>query len=650
MSSPNERPRRVARARVAALVMLLGLALAGPLAPAVSAHAVLEASDPADGAVLPVAPKTVRLTFTGGIAAGLSTFELARSDGRLLAVDVVADPADATSVLVNLRDGLAAGAYRLSWRAVSSGDLHPSSGSIVFGIRVPVSASDLAPAAQPTPVDAPGETGSRWLDLSALAILIGPLAMILALLPGALRSRGSRMDPGLAADIRRRLARLAAIGGIAALLTGLLRLVVQTIDGTPDADPATILRVLASTDFGRSWLARELILGALVALAFRVAARAPGRGDAVAASFLIGGLGLAHASSSHLAVVTQPAGLGIAVGAAHLIAAGIWVGGLVALAVVITPLVRRRGGGAAAGVILRRFGVLAGTSLAALAVTGIFAAGQVVATPDALITSAYGLTLLAKILLVVVVVALGLANALALHPGLRASIVRLSPIGFPARARRGRKPVLVEAAGALAVLLLVGALGSMPPARGADFDPSPEATPATPIADRAADLLVTLAVRPNRPGQNFVSIGVLDTRRPAPAPISAVRLGLVAPDGTSSSVSARRLGDGRYEVAGDELTMSGDWTVTVTVDRPGLTSATLAAPWKVLPVLAASRARPTIVSDQPLAPITTRLAIAGLLIAIAVVLVARVRRTRIPAIRQPIATAPSRVGQDGWPG
>ena len=41
--------------------------------------------------------------------------------------------------------------------------------------------------------------------------------------------------------------------------------------------------------------------------------------------------------------------------------------------------------------------------------------------------------------------------------------------------------------------------------------------------------MVTLALKPNRPGQNFVTLGVFDTRRPAPAPIDEVAVQLQGP-------------------------------------------------------------------------------------------------------------------------
>ena len=70
--------------------------------------------------------------------------------------------------------------------------------------------------------------------------------------------------------------------------------------------------------------------------------------------------------------------------------------------------------------------------------------------------------------------------------------------------------------GALALLLLAATLGAIQPARGFEFDP-PAATAVPTMTTNADDLIVTFALKPNQPGRNFVSLGVFDTRRPAPA-------------------------------------------------------------------------------------------------------------------------------------
>lgn len=66
--------------------------------------------------------------------------------------------------------------------------------------------------------------------------------------------------------------------------------------------------------------------------------------------------------------------------------------------------------------ILRRFGLVAASSLGVLLMTGLYNSGQQVASLDALLFTLYGQSLLLKIGLVVGVGLIGLINSARLHP------------------------------------------------------------------------------------------------------------------------------------------------------------------------------------------------------------------------------------------
>jgi copper transport protein len=171
------------------------------------------------------------------------------------------------------------------------------------------------------------------------------------------------------------------------------------------------------------------------------------------------------------------------------------------------------------------------------------------------------------------------------------------------------RAVRIETLGATLLLLLAAFLSAAQPARGPAFDP-PAAEPAMAAATtRADDLVITLALKPNRPGQNFVTLGVFDTRRPAPAPIDAVTVQFQLPDQPPlAGRLATALGKGRYEIADDTIGSAGDIAIIVTVRRGGLPDAIATLPWTVLPAAQAPRA--VLVSNQPLAPWADRAALA----------------------------------------
>lgn len=168
-------------------------------------------------------------------------------------------------------------------------------------------------------------------------------------------------------------------------------------------------------------------------------------------------------------------------------------------------------------------------------------------------------------------------------------------------------------------------MGSSQPARGPEFDPLPseDAAPQT-ASSNVADLVVTFSIKPNRPGQNFISIGAFDTRRPAPAPIERVRVRLTSPGGDDKiDLNADVIGKGKYQITGDAINASGDWQVTVDVQRPGLADAVWSFAWNVMPVSRLSP-RPVQISNQPLAPILNLIAvIAAVVLGSALMIVGR---------------------------
>jgi copper transport protein len=155
-------------------------------------------------------------------------------------------------------------------------------------------------------------------------------------------------------------------------------------------------------------------------------------------------------------------------------------------------------------------------------------------------------------------------------------------------------------------------------------------------SSRAADLLVTLALKPNRPGQNFITLGVFDTRRPAPAPIGQVRVQLQAQGSQTASPAlvAAALGSGRYEISDGSIAHAGAWNVIVVVQRPGLPDATTTLPWTVL-----APARPVLISDAPLAPWLVAAALIVALLCAALLGMWRLRRG-MPAARLALAEGP----------
>jgi copper transport protein len=290
--------------------------------------------------------------------------------------------------------------------------------------------------------------------------------------------------------------------------------------------------------------------------------------------------------------------------------------------------------------VLRRFGLLAGACVAVLVLSGLVMTGHLVATPNALVSSWYGRSLLVKLGIGLLVGLLGLLNTMLLRPQVA---VRM----FGPRARTGwvRATVSAEAVLMLALLLAVGVLTSSQPANGPRWA-SPDGSGPL-LAGQADDLVESFSVSPNRPGQTFVNVAVFNSRRPAPGVIDRVDVRMRGPQGQRVTRSAI-LGDpsgvsvagstsganevpAAYVVAGGDINTPGRWQFDVVVHRPGLPDATATYDWTVTDPQAAGR--PQRLPSTPLAPVLDGLATAGLLLLLALgagvaVGVSRHRRVR----------------------
>jgi copper transport protein len=358
--------------------------------------------------------------------------------------------------------------------------------------------------------------------------------------------------------------------------------------------------VLGATRWGTLWIARELVVLALLAavLVLRRRRRPVAVAAIAALAPLLAGL---QASTSHAAALESQGNLAIAADTLHLLAAGVWVGGLLALAVVFWPLRGRADASAA----LRRFGRLAAVSVALLLITGLYSAGRQIETVDGLLTTRYGAALLGKVGLALAVAAVGVLTATLVQSAAGSLSLRL--VGRPlVSAGRLRTLIVVEVSLGVLVLLAAGIVTTFAPARGPEFAAAPKLP--TSASRTVDDLLVNLSVKPNRPGGNVFTVFAASTRRPPPAPIErvALRLHEVA-GGRTVSVELPARGRGRFELGGDQVTAAGRWELGVVIERTGLAPIVTNVAWTVAP---AREPRVVVVSDRPLGPLLTSAAAA----------------------------------------
>lgn len=302
---------------------------------------------------------------------------------------------------------------------------------------------------------------ARWSHLVLTLAVVGAFAVLLVT---------GRSDRTTVQAWEARVVRGARGLIVLALISGVVLLAYQAahLSGRAAAalDARTVTRVLLDTQAGHGWLARQgLLLLLLAFVGFRgdLSRREDwlaGRGQAL----LLGAAALGFVAVGGHAAAAQPDALrAIAVDVVHLLATGIWVGGLLPLALLLRKASGEAGADARPYAVLaaRRFSRLALGAVIALVLSGIWNAVVQVGSVAGLVGTPYGRLLLVKLGLLVPILALALVNRRRLLPQLAGDA---AAVGRPAM-RRLAGFVLAEATLAVLVVGVVAALGMTPPAR-----------------------------------------------------------------------------------------------------------------------------------------------------------------------------------------
>jgi copper resistance protein D len=308
----------------------------------------------------------------------------------------------------------------------------------------------------------------RCLYTTGAVTLVGVFASLVLIVRPAGRAAG---DVGQARlrDLDGRLLALARTALVVTLGAGALDLwrqigvatgagLVESLEG------GRVLAVLIDTRYGTVWLART---GLLVLLATWLA-MADSRDESGWLALRLQALVLASASlalgamAGHAAAVEGSA-LAMSLDAVHLLATGVWGGGLVPLALCLR-WTRRLPSAPAAATAAERFSRIGLAAVAALFVTGSFATWQQVGGVPALVGTTYGRCLLLKLGLFAALLLPAARNLLVW----RRRLARPGP-GTDEAVARIQRNVLVEAVVVAGILVVVGVIVLTTPAQHDDI-------------------------------------------------------------------------------------------------------------------------------------------------------------------------------------
>jgi putative copper resistance protein D len=304
------------------------------------------------------------------------------------------------------------------------------------------------------------------VELLIVSRLVQFTAVIVVFGCGAFRLYGLGVDPiTTSADalitFETWFWRVTLAGAIVVLLSALSLLLATAANMAGSAvaalDPDTIGTVLFGTSFGRAWCWH--LVFAISAIAVCLAPRASWRMTAILTLSLLllvslGWVGHAVEGQGLASLLHQINQM------LHLLAAGLWLGGLVPLTWLLG---RARSSSGSAWIsiardVVPRFSQMGYAAVALLAATGAINMLLLVGSVEALVGTPYGRLLSVKILLFLAMVAAALFNRFRLLPRLRREGRAAGSIAALARS------VLFEQALSIAVLAVVSVLGTWPPA------------------------------------------------------------------------------------------------------------------------------------------------------------------------------------------
>lgn len=256
----------------------------------------------------------------------------------------------------------------------------------------------------------------------------------------------------------------------------------------------------------------------------------------------------------------------------HLLAAGAWLGGLPALAMLLA--LARRSGPAAQAIATRttqRFSLLGIVCVAILMVTGIVNSWNLLGGPRDLVTTDYGRLVLLKIGLFAAMIGIAAVNRFHFTP-------QLPALGALWALQRNS---LAETGFGLCVLLFVGALGTLSPSGHAHPISTDVPPDAAFVHIHTSEAMAEVTIEPGHAGNANAHIRVLrDDFSEYPA--KSVELSLDPPGGGAKIARvAAHLPDGTWEVNALDLPQPGVWTVRVIIGTDGNAAIVLDAPIEI---------------------------------------------------------------------
>jgi putative copper resistance protein D len=409
---------------------------------------------------------------------------------------------------------------------------------------------------------------ARFIHFAATIAATGVAFFVVLILGPAARRGGD--ESRVMKALRAPLAVIAWTGLAIALLSGVAWLVLTaaSMSGQSVADalsPDVLWIVLSQTTFGNAWLLRFVLACGLAAAFVRLLSAEAGqpswlRATAIAlAAAFVGSLAWAgHAIGGQgIEGVLHPVA-----DVLHLIAAAVWLGMLVPLALLLGLSANDAAALATMRAATLRFSTLGLVSVGTLLATGIVNTWYLAGSIAALLGTDYGRLLLLKIALFLLMVGVAAVNRLRLTPKL---VDDRSPTAAQHARRQLRRNATIEASLGAVVIAVVAVLGTLPPASHSHH----ASELAIPVEASFQHIhtgqgMADIVIEPGRVGTAAATIHLSNDDGDTLA-AREVTLTLTAPTSGSKATRyvAERNDDDNWQIDGVVLSEPGDWSIEV---------------------------------------------------------------------------------------
>jgi len=465
-------PTEVLLRKLLARLALVVVALLTVLAPAqhASAHAILLTSAPAPSAVLDQSPTEIALFFNEFVDTVFGKIRILDSSGNdVQTVKPIRDASNQSIVRAPISP-LEPGTYVVIWRIASS-DSHPVQGS--FSFQIGNTSADVSAIRNGQLLERHGLARLfdviRWVTYLGIVLLIGGIGLLQAV-------RTDRLSPR---------STLALMGGWAFAAIGTLEGLVAYgphISGYKiyKAVDLSLLSETLTTQYGKMQLARLVLLGVIGALITVIQFRGTWWWKIGAWASLVG-VTLTLSLAGH-PVATNPVALSVGLDMLHVLAVSLWVGPL--LIIVYDRNMWLATDESTSAPSLRWFSQTAGFAVPVIVLTGTLQAWLMLDGFGQILDSRYGRTLIVKVCLVIVLIALGAVSRVAMQRKQSGSL---------------QQSMGIEVLFGLVILAITSTLVAMPP-KG-EIEPAPLSSTIF-----QGQMIVELSLTSARVGQSEVHV------------------------------------------------------------------------------------------------------------------------------------------------